>query len=281
MEKEGLARSQTGADRRSRPPPGRVRTAAAVASFLLAGWGAPALAEDPGCHAHQPIVSIRTGVARLAARLRHHDPVRILAIGSSSTQGIGASSPAFSYPAQLEADLGRTWDHSVHVENAGKAGETISETVGRLEAALGSTEPDLVIWQVGTNDAVNGGDEVQFSALLKRGIDAARALGVDVLLVDQQYYPAITDLVRYERFVNLVGTTASAEQVPVFSRYKLMKTWSEQAPEVLVSMLSGDGFHLGDRGYDCMAQLIADSLQALAAPASASSGSTVAAAVRP
>ncbi|WP_262299982.1 SGNH/GDSL hydrolase family protein [Microvirga sesbaniae] len=281
MEKEGLARFRAGADRRNRPRPGLVRTAAAVAFFFLAGWGGPTLAGNPGCQAHGPVVSAPVDVARIGARLRRHEAVRILAIGSSSTQGIGASTPAFSYPAQLESNLGRLWKHAVHVENAGRAGETISETVGRLEASLGSGAPDLVIWQVGTNDAVNGGDEGQFSALLKRGIDAAQALGIAVLLVDQQYYPAIEDLGQYERFVSLVGATASAEQVPVFSRYRLMKTWSEQAPDLLASMLSADGFHMGDRGYDCMAQLLADGLVAMATPAGAASRPAVTAAAHP
>ena len=193
-------------------------------------------------------------------RLRRHEPVRILAIGSSSTEGIGASSPAFSYPAQLQADLIQAWNGTVTVENAGKGGETITETIGRLEAALKASKPDLVIWQVGTNDAVKGGDEAGFSALLQQGIDAAQVLGVEVILVDQQYYPAIKDLGRYERFVSLVGATAAAEQVPVFSRYKLMKAWSERSSDILGSMLSSDGFHMGDRGYDCLAQLIADGL---------------------
>jgi acyl-CoA thioesterase I len=186
--------------------------------------------------------------------------VRILAIGSSSTEGIGASSPAYSYPAQLQADLMQSWKGNIAVDNAGKGGETISETVGRLEAALKERRPDLVIWQVGTNDAVKGGDEARFSSLLRQGIDAAQALGVEVVLVDQQYYPAIKDLDHYERFVGLVGATGAAEHVPVFSRYKLMKAWGERSPDVLSTMLSSDGFHMGDRGYDCLAQLIADGL---------------------
>jgi len=219
-----------------------------------------ASAQDAVCHASKPTFSSPVKLESIASRLRRHEPVRILAIGSSSTEGIGASSPAFSYPAQLQADLIQAWKGTVTVENAGKGGETITETIGRLEAALKVSKPDLVIWQVGTNDAVKGGDEAGFSALLQQGIDAAQALGVEVVLVDQQYYPAIKDLGRYERFVSLVGATAAAEQVPVFSRYKLMKAWSERSSDILDTMLSSDGFHMGDRGYDCLAQLIADGL---------------------
>jgi acyl-CoA thioesterase-1 len=241
-----------------------------------------ALADEAGCPGAKPILLVKAKMELLASRLKKSEPVRVLAIGSSSTQGVGASSPAFSYPVQLQADLSRIWKGTIHIENAGKGGETIPETVERLEAALlKADKPDLVIWQVGTNDAVKGGDEERFSDLLRQGIDAAQAVGVEVLLVDQQYFPAIKDLGRYERFVGLVGTAGAAEQVPVFSRYRLMKAWSERSPAVLSSMLSSDGFHMGDRGYDCMAQLIADSLHSMVAPTDAPSQPAVTAAVRP
>jgi lysophospholipase L1-like esterase len=220
----------------------------------------PALAADATCRATQPLFSMPVKLERIVSKLRRHETVRILAIGSSSTQGIGASSPAFSYPAQLQADLAQIWKGTINVENAGRGGETIPQTLRRLEAALKADLPDLVIWQVGTNDAVKGSDEAVFSALLRQGIDAAQALGVEVVLVDQQYYPAIKDVSRYERFVGLVDATAASEQVPVFSRYKLMKAWGERSADVLASMLSSDGFHMGDQGYDCLAQLIADGL---------------------
>jgi acyl-CoA thioesterase-1 len=241
-----------------------------------------ALADEAGCPGAKPILSVQAKMERLASRLKKGEPVRILAIGSSSTQGVGASSPAFSYPVQLQADLSRIWKGTVHIENAGMGGETVPETVVRLEAALRKADkPDLVIWQVGTNDAVKGGDEGRFSDLLRQGIDAAQAAGVEVLLVDQQYYPAIKDIGRYERFVRLVGTAGDAEQVPVFSRYRLMKAWGERSPDILGAMLSSDGFHMGDRGYDCMAQLIAQSLHAMAESAESSSQSSLSAAVWP
>jgi lysophospholipase L1-like esterase len=151
----------------------------------------------------------------------------------------------------------------VSVENAGKGGETIVETVARLETALRTNRPDLVIWQVGTNDAIKGGDEGRFSGLLAWGIDAAQSAGVDLILLDQQYYPAIRDLARYERFVHYVGRAAAKEQVPLFSRYALMKGWAEHPGNVLGVMLSADGFHVGDRGYDCIARLVAEGIRSM------------------
>ena len=232
----------------------------------------PALAEDSVCNAKRPVFSASGKLESLPRRLRRIEPIRILAIGSSSTEGIGASAPALSYPAQLQLDLARIWKRRVLVENAGRGGETIGETIKRLEAILKTSKPDLVIWQVGTNDAIRGDDERRFVSLLEHGIHVAVAAQIDLVLLDQQYYPGIPDVGRYERFVQLVGAMAIREKVPIFSRYKLMKDWAERSADTLDSMLSADRFHMGDRGYDCIAQLLALGIHAAVASRDAASG---------
>jgi acyl-CoA thioesterase-1 len=182
--------------------------------------------------------------------------VRILAIGSSSTAGVGASSPSLTYPRQLEAALERRFAGvEVDVENAGVSGETADATVSRLEKALQRVDkPDLVIWQVGTNDAIQAADEGRFQALLERGSAAAKRAGVGLILLDQQYYPSISDLAGYERYVHIVETVATNAGVGLFSRYRMMKEWDALGRGFLESMLSKDQFHMSDQGYQCMAQ---------------------------
>jgi len=204
--------------------------------------------------------------ATIGAKLARSEPVRVLAIGSSSTEGIGASSPKHSYPAQLEDELSQDWKSGVTVVNAGRGGETGAQTLGRLEAALKTQSFDLVIWQVGTNDAIKGVSEEDFRAILERGITSVRASGASLILLDQQYFPTIKDLGRYERFVRVVSTLAREQKVAVFSRYALMQDWNSQSPEELRSMLSGDGFHMSDKGYDCLADQVAEAIQSLVPP---------------
>ncbi|WP_407524576.1 SGNH/GDSL hydrolase family protein [Methylobacterium oryzisoli] len=253
-----------------------------AALAVLALLGGPALA-GAECTAPGGAALLREAVALPAtgAQLAEHHPVRVLAIGSSSTEGVGASSPARSYPRQLEEDLTQAWREApVAVVNAGIGGETADQTLLRLEAALAQpAKPSLVIWQVGTNDAVRGGDEGRFRGLLERGIALVRAAGSDLILVDQQFYPAIPDRARYERFVGLVAATAAENEVPVFSRYALMKEWGRQDPALLAGMLSADGFHMGDRGYDCLAEALSRVIVKAAAPVPA--GAAVARAKRP
>lgn len=239
-----------------------------VAVTLLAALGGSVVArasdEGPACASAPGVIVPGAPLSTVAKHLASGTHVTVLAIGSSSTEGVGASAPSGSYPAQLEIDLKALWGtDAVSVRNAGVGGETADATVARLEAALEEpSKPDLVIWQVGTNDAVRGGDEAAFRALLERGVAATRRAGADLILLDQQFYPGIPDRVRYERYVGMVASVASSAKTPLFSRYRLMKRWSDLAPGLLTAMLAKDGFHMGDRGYDCLASALGHEITA-------------------
>ena len=71
--------------------------------------------------------------------------LEILAIGSSSTEGIGASSPANAYPARLKDELAHDDGIAADVRNAGVGGELAIKTLQRLKAALKTGWAELVI----------------------------------------------------------------------------------------------------------------------------------------
>jgi acyl-CoA thioesterase I len=193
-------------------------------------------------------------------------PLRVLAIGSSSTQGVGASAPAFSYPARLAADLATLWGIKAEVRNAGVGGEKASTTLLRLKAALGVGGTDLVLWQVGTNDAVDGADDARFRTTLVDGVAAAQAAHVPIILIDPQYFPSIKNTARYESYVAMIGDAGATRHAPVFSRYAMMKAWEQKSAVELNGMLSPDGFHMSDHGYACLARALAGSIEQGAPP---------------
>jgi lysophospholipase L1-like esterase len=196
-------------------------------------------------------------LTRVGKKLARLDSIHILAIGSSSTEGIGASSSARSYPARLEADLKRRWPRvDISVMNAGIGGETVAATVARLERLVRTGGFDLVIWQLGTNDAVHGDSLASFRELTLRGIAAGRSAGVDLVLLDPQFFPGIRDVPAYERFVSAVGEIGEDEHVPVFRRYAMMKDWRARGEAVLMATLAPDHFHMNDRGYGCLAEAL-------------------------
>lgn len=186
-------------------------------------------------------------------------PLHILAIGSSSTAGFGASGNALAYPAQLAARLSAALaPRSVIVTNAGVSGETGPATLRRLETALAAPEPpQIVIWQVGTNDVLFGGNPAGLEALVARGLDAVIGSGAVPIVVDQQYFRAILSLGHYEAFVEAVRRAAAARDAALLDRYAIMKHWAQAAPQAFNSIMALDRFHMGDRGYACLADLIA------------------------
>jgi len=229
-----------------------------VAALALAS---PALAAGPDCAVSRKVFTARAGLERIGLDLRQRRPVKILAIGSSSTFGYGMATPAVAYPARLQATLSElTSRQNIEVENAGVSGESADQTIARLEAKVLGGDYDLVIWQVGTNDAVRGGDEVAFREQVRRGIRAVRGAGSGLILVDQQFYPAIKDPARYERYVGIVGDLARDSGVSLFSRYALMRGWGDRSADELRAMLFTDGFHMSERGYSCLASLLADDI---------------------
>ena len=219
-----------------------------------------ARAQDVSCPTDTTVFETN-GAALAFPKVRVGLPRDILAIGSSSTEGIGASSPANAYPARLEQELEKHTGIDFDVKNAGIGGELAAKTLERLKSALKSGWARLVIWQVGTNDAIVGVDETLFRATVNAGVAAARAAGVPLVLVGPQFTLKSPDPVRYERFVKMVDDIGAADRVPVLSRYAMMKSWSAKGAKALALLLSGDGLHMSDLGYRCLAHALAEAIE--------------------
>src|SRR5579864_6785320 len=78
-----------------------------VVSFLgvaLVACSATALA-SPDCRATHELLELGNPLKVARAAVTDQHELRIVAMGSSSTQGYGASNPQFSYPSQLQIRL--------------------------------------------------------------------------------------------------------------------------------------------------------------------------------
>ena len=73
-------------------------------------------------------------------------PLKIVAIGSSSTAGAGVSSSGATYPSRLEAELKeRLPGLPVTVLNKGIGGEEAAQMVARFDADVIEESPDLAV----------------------------------------------------------------------------------------------------------------------------------------
>ncbi len=199
----------------------------------------------------------------VASKLAAGQPVVIVAFGSSSTQGFGASSPEFNYPNRLAAQLRRHYPTAdITVVNAGVGGEDAPEMMKRLQTQVIDVHPDLVIWQVGTNAVLRNLDPADTAKLVEDGISRIQAAGgTDIVLVDPQYSPAVNQ--RKEsagKMIKLLGNVAELRKVGVFPRFEVMREWHENQSIPVESFVIADGLHMNDWGYACFAQLLGDDI---------------------
>jgi lysophospholipase L1-like esterase len=168
------------------------------------------------------------GAPHFAKALAGGRPVKIVAIGSSSTAGEGQIAP---YPYRLKMALRAAYtDRAIHVVNKGAGGDEAPGERNRLHQDVIVERPSLVIWQIGTNAVWKGEDLGEVAAAIDDGLAMlARATpAMDVVLMDLQYAPAIlTDdkIVAAERMVSLISDAAARAKVNVFRRFDLMRRW--------------------------------------------------------
>jgi lysophospholipase L1-like esterase len=198
----------------------------------------------------------------VASKLASGKPVVIVAFGSSSTAGYGTTSPEFTYPNRLAAQLHRQYPGAdITMLNRGRGGEDAPEMMTRLQSEVIDMKPDLVIWQVGTNAVLRNLDPADTAKLVEDGVARIQAAGADLVLVDPQYSPKVTE--RGEsasRMVRLLGKIAELRHVGIFPRFEVMREWHDQQALPIDSFVIADGLHMNDWGYACFAQLLGDDI---------------------
>jgi acyl-CoA thioesterase-1 len=188
--------------------------------------------------------------------LREQRAIKVLAIGSSSTAGVGASSPMATYPARLEGELEKLFPNvEVDVVNRGMSGEIAAGAARRMRDAVADVEPDLVVWQVGTNDAIARVEVDSFAASLTETLDWLKGHKIDVVLVDPQYTASLAKDDYYAAMVRTIEEIARKSRVPLVRRYEAMRFMAGRAKDDIY--LARDHFHLNDLGYRCMAEHVA------------------------
>jgi lysophospholipase L1-like esterase len=198
----------------------------------------------------------------VANKLASGEPVVIVAFGSSSTAGYGTTSPEYTYPNRLAAQLRRQYPSAdITVVNRGQGGEDAPEMMKRLQTAVIDMKPDLVIWQVGTNAVLRNLDPVETIKLVEEGIARIQAAGADLVLVDPQYSPRVNERAESAgKMVNLLSKIAELRHVGIFPRFEVMREWHEKQSIPIDNFVIADGLHMNDWGYACFAQLLGDDI---------------------
>lgn len=244
--------------------------APALAAGLLALTG-PALAETArldapaGCPVTAAHLSDNGGLTRSRAAVNAGE-LRILAVGSSSIEGVGASRPELGFVPLVEAGLAqRLSGVEVTLVNRGIGGETTKETVDRLAREIADARPHLVLWQLGTNDILRDRSMDDVFADYRRGQAILAAAGVDVMVIDPQRLP---ETARNPNFAGrnpalsevsrLIALEAGRVRYAAFGRFEAMSAWGDLPG----GGVGPDELHLNDAGYACWAAITVEDLSA-------------------
>ena len=148
-------------------------------------------------------LSIVLLVFMAAAGQAHAKAVKILALGSSLTQGYGLP-PGTEFTVQLQAALKKSGIDAA-VTNAGVSADTSAGGLARLDWSL-ADHPDVVILELGSNDMLRGTPpaetEKNLSAILSKlkasrtkvlftGMHAQRNLGAQYVKEFDAIYPRL------------------------------------------------------------------------------------------
>jgi len=221
---------------------------------LVNGAAAATPAED--CAVPESLIPAESDLAHAAADIKDHHRLDISVVGSASSVLTGPDGARFAYPAQLQQALterlpGNEIKVTVHIQSR----QTTADMVGVLPAVLAQDKPALVIWQVGTVDAMRGVEPDDFRASLDQGIDAITAANADAVMMNMQYSPRTETMLNVSTYADVMRWVAEQRDVVLFDRLAIMHYWSDAGVFDLYAATTG--YAMARRVHECIGKALA------------------------
>ena len=198
----------------------------------------------------------------LARRFRAKLPVTIVVIGGASTAGTAAGEgETNAYPKRLEEALRQRHPGvPITVINKGIPRQTAQDMAARFPDDVLSHDPNLVIWETGTVDAVRGTDVQDFADAIESGASLLRRHKAEIMLVDMQFNPRTSSIIDFDPYLDAMRQTADLDEIYLFRRYDIMHYWSDQGSFDLVDVPRGKQAGLAEEIYRCLGERMADAV---------------------
>ncbi len=186
---------------------------------MLLGFATPQAAHaavSKNCEVPDAILNLPAPLTRTAQAAATAQAVRIAVIGP------GLSGPVISERrrAKLQRELEvRLPTVQVEILDEGRGAAFIGDEFDRLRESISRTNPDLVVWQIGTPDAVAGIDPDRFAETLSRATEWLKGQSPDFILMDPAFVPSVDHEKLYLAIVNRIGASADRTGVNLFRRY--------------------------------------------------------------
>ena len=216
---------------------------------------------SPPCEAPATDIAASAPLPNVAKAIAAHKTLEILAVGSAAMETLGSASGVKSYPVQIE-DLLKSALNGVDVDiiNRGTGGEVAQTSADRIHSEVGLTKPDLVLWQLGTNDALARVDPEQFTDIVKSTVHWLKEQDIDVVLVGLQYTSRFARDESYFAIKHALDRIAKEEGILYIKRYDAMKFIAQTRAKV--HLMTSDNYHLSELGTQCMAEHVAHAMVA-------------------
>jgi acyl-CoA thioesterase I len=190
----------------------------------------------------------------VAAALAKHKKIRILAIGASASAGRGARHGGYmGETRQILRQAVKGLD--VEMINRGISGELATQAATRIRNEVALVEPDLVLWQVGTNDALAYVPVDEIRNTVVDTLNWLKEHKIDTVLVGLQYIDRMEQDEHYKNVREMLRKVAADENIMIVRRYEAQRLLSQAA--VSGGGLFPDEFQRTEAGYTCLAQYLA------------------------
>ena len=205
-------------------------------------------------------VSSRQTVAQsplpnITQALKDRRKIKILTIGASAA---ASRDPEKGYYGLIESYLEKAVKGlDVEIIDRGVSGELARDAVERIKTEVALNDIDLVLWQVGTFDAMAQVPAEEFEETLTGTAEWLKSHHVDLVLVGLHYLRGYRSDKNYQVIREIIRRVALKENVLRIGRY--------EAGEILDKARTADQappseFLLTEEGYSCMAELAARAL---------------------
>jgi acyl-CoA thioesterase-1 len=231
---------------------------AALLSALIFCGPARAQAAQPSplsktCQGGVAALGAQSPLPNVAAALAQRKDLRILAMGAAPGH---VTARGGGYTELIEAMLENALKGTdVIMINRGVSGELAAGAAIRMKNEVALEEPDLVLWQVGTNDALAYVDAGDFASVVKDQIDWLKRHKLDVVLVGLQFAPQMLRDAHYIEIRDSLRRLAVQENVIVIRFFEAMQIVEQASREGALPV--ADEFERSEAGYDCLAQYVA------------------------
>lgn len=179
-------------------------------------------------------------------------PAKLAIVGDSLTAGYGLPE-AQAFPARLQAAL-KERGHNVTVINAGVSGDTSAGGKARLDWTL-TDKPQIIMVELGANDALRGLDPAQTEANLDDILARAKISGATVMLAGMLAPPNFGREYQ-QQFDGLYKRLADKHKVPL---YPFFLDGVAMDPK----LNQQDGIHPSAAGVEIIVQRILPSVEAV------------------